>query len=151
MVNDLLTNRVLLTALAAWLIGQFIKMPVYYLLHRKWNWAILYSPGGFPSSHSCLITATTLSIGLFDGFNSPVFGLAVAMSMIVVYDAVSVRRQAGLQAKMINEIVRMIFAGQPISQKQLREVLGHTPVEAFAGIFLGILIALAVWVLFPLN
>jgi len=98
-----------------------------------------------------LITATTLSIGLFDGFNSPVFGLAVAMSMIVVYDAVSVRRQAGLQAKMINEMVRMIFAGQPISQKQLREVLGHTPVEAFAGIFLGILIALAVWVLFPLN
>jgi len=126
-------------------------MPIYYLLHRKWNWAILYSPGGFPSSHSCLITATTLSIGLFDGFNSPVFGLAVAMSMIVVYDAVSVRRQAGLQAKMINEMVRMIFAGQPISQKQLREVLGHTPVEAFAGIFLGILIALAVWVLFPLN
>jgi len=150
MVNDLLTNRVLLTALAAWLIGQFIKMPVYYLLHRKWNWAILYSPGGFPSSHSCLITATTLSIGLFDGFNSPVFGLAVAMSMIVVYDAVSVRRQAGLQAKMINEIVRMIFAGQPIPQKQLREVLGHTPVEAFAGVILGILIALAVWVLFPL-
>jgi len=151
MMNSLLTNRVLLTALAAWLIGQLIKMPIYYLLHRKWNWAILYSPGGFPSSHSCLITATTLSIGLFDGFNSPVFGLAVAMSMIVVYDAVSVRRQAGLQAKMINEMVRMIFAGQPISQKQLREVLGHTPVEAFAGIFLGILIALAVWVLFPLN
>lgn len=149
MLHDLLTNRVLVTAMVAWLIGQFIKLPFYYLLHRKWNWGVIFSPGGFPSSHSSLITATTLSIGLFHGFNNPVFGLGVAVSMIVVYDATGVRRQAGQQAKVINQLVNQIFAGQSIPQKQLREVLGHTPVEAIAGIILGILIALVVWVFFP--
>lgn len=151
MLHDLLTNRVLVTALVAWLIGQLVKLPGYYLLHRRWNWAIIFSPGGFPSSHSSLITATTLSIGLFHGFNNPLFGLAVAISMIVVYDATGVRRQAGLHAKMINQIVEQIFAGQPVPQKQLREVLGHTPIEAIAGIILGILIALAVWIFFPIK
>jgi acid phosphatase family membrane protein YuiD len=149
MINDLFANRVLLTAMAAWLIGQFSKLPGYYLLHHKWKWAIIFSPGGFPSSHSCLMTATTLSIGLFHGFGTPLFGLAVAVSMIVIYDATGVRRQAGLHARMINEIVQEIFAGQPIPQKQLREVLGHTPIEAIAGIILGIAIAVAIWILFP--
>ena len=151
MINDLLTNRVLMTAMAAWLIGQFAKLPGYYLFHRKWKWAIIFSPGGFPSSHSCLMTATTLSIGLFNGFNTPIFGLAVAISMIVIYDATGVRRQAGLHAKMINEIIGEIFAGQPIPQKQLREVLGHTPIEAIAGIILGIMIAWTIWILFPVS
>jgi uncharacterized protein len=149
MINDLFANRVLMTAMAAWLIGQFAKLPGYYLLHHKWKWAIIFSPGGFPSSHSCLMTATTLSIGLFHGFGTPLFGLAVAISMIVIYDATGVRRQAGLHARMINEIVQEIFAGQPIPQKQLREVLGHTPIEAIAGIILGIAIAFAIWILFP--
>lgn len=151
MINDLLTNRVLMTAMSAWLIGQFAKLPGYYLFHRKWKWAIIFSPGGFPSSHSCLMTATALSIGLFNGFNTPIFGLAVAVSMIVIYDATGVRRQAGLHAKMINEIIGEIFAGQPIPQKQLREVLGHTPIEAIAGIILGIMIAWTIWILFPVS
>jgi uncharacterized protein len=149
MIAALLANRVLITAMAAWLIGQFAKLPGYYLLHHKWKWAIIFSPGGFPSSHSCLMTATTLSIGLFDGFATPLFGLAVAVSMIVIYDATGVRRQAGLHAQVINEIMEEIFAGRPIPQKQLREVLGHTPIEAVAGIILGILIAVVVWILFP--
>jgi acid phosphatase family membrane protein YuiD len=150
MLNELLSNRVLVTAMAAWMIGQFIKLPFYYLLHRKWKWSIIFSPGGFPSSHSGLITATTLSIGLFHGFGDPLFGLAVAISMIVIYDATGVRRQAGLHARMINVISEQIFAGQPLQQKQLREVLGHTPIEAIAGIVLGVLIALAAWALYPL-
>lgn len=111
----------------------------------------MFSPGGFPSSHSSLITATTLSIGLYHGFGHPVFGLAMAISMIVIYDATGVRRQAGLHARMINEIVEQLLAGQPEQQKQLREVLGHTPIEAIAGIVLGVLIALAVWALYPLS
>lgn len=151
MLNELLSNRVLVTAMAAWMIGQFIKLPFYYLLHRKWKWSIMFSPGGFPSSHSSLITATTLSIGLYHGFGHPVFGLAMAISMIVIYDATGVRRQAGLHARMINEIVEQLLAGQPEQQKQLREVLGHTPIEAIAGIVLGVLIALAVWALYPLS
>ncbi len=151
MFNELLSNRVLLTAMAAWAIGQFLKLPGYYILHRKWNWGVIFSPGGLPSSHSSLMTATTLSIGLFHGFSNPLFGLAVAVSMIVIYDATGVRRQAGLHARVINEIMEEIFAGRPIPEKQLKEVLGHTPIEAIVGIILGILIALAIWLLFPIS
>jgi acid phosphatase family membrane protein YuiD len=149
MMTDLFTNSVLMTAIVAWLIGQFLKLPGYYILHRKWKWGVILSPGGLPSSHSSLITATTLSIGLYHGFNNPLFGLAIAISMIVIYDATGVRRQAGLHARVINEIMEEIFAGRPVPEKQLREVLGHTPIEAIAGILLGILIALVYWLLFP--
>jgi acid phosphatase family membrane protein YuiD len=151
MFNALLSNRVLMTAMVAWLIGQFLKLPGYYILHRKWIWGVIFTPGGLPSSHSSLITATTLSIGLFHGFSNPLFGLAIAISMIVIYDATGVRRQAGMHARVINEIMEEIFAGRPIPEKQLREVLGHTPIEAIVGILLGILIALAIWLLFPVT
>ena len=149
-MRDLLANRVLMTAIAAWFIGQLLKLPGYYLIHRKWKWAVVFSPGGLPSSHSSLMTATTLSIGLFHGFTNPLFGLAVAVSMIVIYDATGVRRQAGLHAHLINEIVQEIFSGRPVSEKQLREVLGHTPIEAIVGILLGILIAIMIWLLYPI-
>ena len=150
MLAAMVSNNVLMTAMVAWLIGQFLKLPGYYILHRKWKWGVIFSPGGLPSSHSSLMTATTLSIGLYHGFNNPLFGLAVAISMIVIYDATGVRRQAGLHARVINEIMEEIFAGRPVPEKQLREVLGHTPIEAIAGILLGIMIALVYWLLFPI-
>ena len=150
MLAAMVSNNVLMTAMVAWLIGQFLKLPGYYILHRKWKWGVIFSPGGLPSSHSSLMTATTLSIGLYHGFNNPLFGLAVAISMIVIYDATGVRRQAGIHARVINEIMEEIFAGRPIPEKQLREVLGHTPIEAIAGILLGIMIALIYWSLFPI-
>jgi acid phosphatase family membrane protein YuiD len=150
MFTDMLSNNVLMTAMVAWLIGQLLKLPGYYILHRKWKWGVIFSPGGLPSSHSSLMTATTLSIALYHGFNNPLFGLAVAISMIVIYDATGVRRQAGLHARVINEIMEEIFAGRPVPEKQLREVLGHTPIEAIAGILLGIMIALVYWLLFPI-
>ena len=150
MFNDLFSNSVLMTAIAAWVIGQLLKLPGYYILHHKWNWGMIFSPGGLPSSHSALITATALSIGLYHGFSTPLFGLAVAIALIVIYDSTGVRRQAGLHARVINEIMEEIFAGRPIPEKQLREVLGHTPVEAIAGVLLGIIIALIYWLLFPI-
>ncbi len=92
-----------------------------------------------------MMTATTLGIGLFHGFNDPLFGLAVAISMIVLYDATGVRRQAGMQAQKINKIIDELLQGHPISEKQLKEVLGHTPIEVGGGVILGVAIALAVW------
>ena len=147
--SQLFSNPVLITAMAAWLIGQFLKFPLDYILNRRWNWGVLLSPGGMPSSHSAMATATTLSIGFFEGFNSALFGLAVAVAMIVIYDATGVRRQAGIHARVLNEIMQEIFAGRPVPEKKLREVLGHTPVEAISGIILGIVIAMGVWLIFP--
>lgn len=149
MWEDLVNNRIFITAILAWSLGQFLKVPIEYLTKRRWNWALWFSSGGMPSSHSSLMVATTLSIGLYDGFDSPLFALAFAVSMIVVYDAAGVRRQAGYHAQKINLLFEELFSGHPISQERLKEVLGHTPRQVLGGIILGTLIALIVYGLFP--
>jgi uncharacterized protein len=94
-----------------------------------------------PSSHSALVTSVMLSIGLFYGFDSPIFALSVAVAMIVIYDAAGVRREAGRHAEKINILINEFFSGQPISEKQLKEVIGHTPAQVLAGTILGLSVA----------
>jgi uncharacterized protein len=142
---SLLRNYVLLSALIAWSLAQILKIPLEYLYTRRWNWALLLSAGGMPSSHSALITATVHGVGLYAGFDTPLFALGVAVAMIVIYDATGIRRQAGIQAQKINLLVNELFAGHPISEKQLREVLGHTPLEALGGILLGLAVTQLLW------
>ena len=141
-------NGILISALTAWFIAQAVKPFIGYSRTRRWNWGLWFSAGGMPSSHSALMSSTALSAGLFEGFDSAAFAIAVAIMMIVVYDATGVRRQAGMHAERINRIINEIFTGQPISEKELKEVLGHTPRQVIAGVFLGLLVALIVWVRF---
>lgn len=138
-------NKALLAGLIAWAVAQLLKIPLEYLRSRRWNWALLLTTGGMPSSHSALMTATTLAIGLYDGFDSPIFALGVVITMIVTYDAAGVRQQAGIHAQRINVIVAELFKGHPINERDLREVLGHTPVEVIGGIVLGVVVALVQW------
>ena len=140
-------NHVLLTALAAWILAQALKIPIDYFQSHTWNWALFFAAGGMPSSHSALVTSTAMAAGLHYGFDSPVFGLATAVAMVVVYDATGIRRQAGMQAQKINILVEELLQGHPISQEHLREVLGHTPLEALGGVLLGLLVALGLWLL----
>ncbi|HKI53064.1 MAG TPA: divergent PAP2 family protein [Anaerolineales bacterium] len=136
-------NKALVAGLIAWLLAQVIKLPLDYLYSRKWNWALLLTTGGMPSSHSSLLTATTLGIGLYHGFDSPVFAIAVAITMVVVYDAAGVRRQAGIHAQRINVLFNELLHGHTPDEKELREVLGHTPLEVAGGILLGFIVAIA--------
>lgn len=140
-----LHNYVLLSSLAAWGLAQGLKIPLDYLQSRRWNWALLLSAGGMPSSHSALVVGATHAIGLYAGFDSPLFGLAVAICMIVIYDATGIRRQAGIQAQKINVLVDELLKGHPVSDKQLREVLGHTPLEALGGLILGLVVTQLLW------
>ncbi len=140
-VAQLLGNRVLLAALFAWSLAQVIKVPLNYLLHREWNWSLLLSSGGMPSSLSALVTGAFVGVGLQEGFNSPLFAVAFVLAMIVVYDATGVRRHAGDQARVINLMIDELLTGHPLAEKELKEVLGHTPREVLGGILLGILIA----------
>ena len=144
-ITGIFENPSLLTALAAWLAAQILKPPVEYLRKGKWKWGYLFSAGGMPSSHSSLMVGATMGIGLHEGFNTAVFALAIAMTMIVIYDAAGVRREAGRHAEMINILIDELFAGHPISDKQLREVLGHTPLEVLGGIVWGLLVTFLVW------
>jgi hypothetical protein len=138
----LFQNHVLGTVLVAWLLAQTLKLPIHYLLTRRWNWALLLSTGGMPSSHSALVVSAAASIGLNVGFDSPLFALAVAIAMVVVYDATGIRRQAGLHAQKINILFDELLKGHPVSDRQLKEVLGHSPLEVVGGFTLGIAIAL---------
>ncbi len=143
----LLENRVLIIAMVAWSIAQGLKVPMEYLRSRKWNWAMALAAGGMPSSHSALIVGATQAIGLYQGFDSPLFALGVAVTMIVTYDAAGVRRQAGKHAERINMLFDELMHGQMPDEKELREVLGHTPLEVTGGILLGIVVAIVMWLM----
>lgn len=141
----LLQNKALIAGLIAWLLAQIIKIPLDYFRTRRWNWALLLTSGGMPSSHSALMTGTVFAIGLYYGFDSPLFALGVAITMIVTYDAAGVRRQTGIHAQRINVLFDELLHGHIFSEKDLREVLGHTPLEVAGGILLGLITATAQW------
>jgi acid phosphatase family membrane protein YuiD len=142
---ELLQNKALIAGLIAWATAQIIKLPIDYLRTHKWNWSLLLTTGGMPSSHSALVTATTLAIGLYYGFDSPIFALGVVITMVVTYDAAGVRQQAGIHAQRINVLFEELMRGHPINEKDLREVIGHTPLEVAGGIMLGVLVAIVQW------
>jgi len=146
-VLDVLQNKVLIAGLAAWALAQVIKLPLDFFRTRKWNWSLMLTTGGMPSSHSSLMTATTLAIGFYHGFASPLFALGVAITMIVTYDAAGVRQQAGIHAQRINVLFDELLKGHIFNEKDLREVLGHTPLEVAGGILLGIIVATSQWMI----
>jgi uncharacterized protein len=144
---DVFQNKPLIAGMIAWLLAQIIKIPLDFLRTRKWNWSLLLTTGGMPSSHSSLMTGTTLAIGLYHGFDNPIFALGLALTMIVTYDAAGVRQQAGIHAQRINVLFDELMRGHPINQRDLREVIGHTPLEVAGGILLGLIVATSQWLI----
>jgi acid phosphatase family membrane protein YuiD len=91
------------------------------------------------------VTATTLAVGLYYGFDNPTFAIGVVITMVVTYDAAGVRQQAGIHAQRINVLFEELMRGHPINEKDLREVIGHTPLEVAGGIILGVIVAIVQW------
>lgn len=146
-LGGLLANRVLICALTAWATAQIVKVPIEYLRSRRWQWAWLLTTGGMPSSHSSLIVGATNSIGLFYGYDSPLFALGVAIAMIVTYDAAGVRRQAGMHAERINFLFDELLKGHIWNEEELREVLGHTPPRGAGRFLWGVVVTTLMWLL----
>jgi acid phosphatase family membrane protein YuiD len=99
-----------------------------------------------------MVTAAAVGIGHYMGFDTPVFGLAFAIASVVIYDATNIRRQAGFHAHQINRIFKEVFEGKtkPLEEyNELKEVLGHSPAEAFGGMALGILVSFGIWAIWP--
>ena len=140
---------VLTCTVVGWLVSSLLKIPFTYFVHRKIDLKQAFGTGGMPSSHSALMVSTTLGIGLFQGFNAPEFALAIAVSMIVLYDAAGVRHQAGIHAERINMIIKELFEGKPLQEDDLKVMLGHSPLEVTGGVLTGILTALFVWLVWP--
>ncbi len=144
---DIFQNPVFLSSVIAWGLAQIFKVPIEYFRTKKVNWTLLLSSGGMPSSHSALMVGLTYGAGLFIGFDSPIFAVAFSITMIVIYDATGVRRQAGLHAEKINMLISEFISGHFEAEKKLREVLGHTPLEAVGGVLLGLIVAQIMWFL----
>lgn len=141
-----LQNEVLLITLIVWGLAQMMKPLTGYLIRRKWDWTQLVSTGGMPSSHTTLVVSATLAAGLFVGFDSPLFAVSTAFALVVIADAAGVRREAGFHAEALNRIMRELMEGDAdAAESELREVLGHTPLEVLGGIFWGALATTALW------
>lgn len=142
----------LITCIVSWLISSILKIPIFLLMHRKFNVMLAFGTGGMPSSHAATMTGTTLAIGLFSGFDNPAFAIAVAISMIVIYDAAGVRREAGYHAEALNKLLDEWFLISKVpqaEQKKYKEMLGHTPVEVVGGVLTGLVTALVMWLIWP--
>jgi acid phosphatase family membrane protein YuiD len=146
-IYDVLRNPVAVAGFLAWFLAQGLKPLFNYFGARKWDWMLIISPGGMPSSHSALMTAVTTAIGLTVGWATPLYALSIAVTGVVVYDAMGVRRQAGIQAERINKLVEEVFnktASAEYVIENLKEIIGHSPTEAVGGVAFGVVIALIV-------
>ena len=103
------------------------------IFHRKLDLSLLWATGGMPSSHSALVVALAITVGIETGFDSPLFAVSAVLAMIVMYDAAGVRQAAGKQAAKINLIVEELLSGHPLNEEHLRELLGHTPLQVAVG------------------
>ncbi|MBD2652958.1 MULTISPECIES: divergent PAP2 family protein [Synechocystis] len=135
-------NQVLLISLAACFLAQGIKAIVEIFRNGKINLRSLVSTGGMPSAHSALVGALATGVGLQKGWGSNEFAIACLFAVIVMYDAAGVRQAAGKQARILNQLIDELFQeDQSLTEERLKELLGHTPVQVFAGLALGIAIA----------
>ena len=151
-MNTLSYNYVLTAAVISWCAAQVIKTLLHFIQTKTFDPERLVGAGGMPSSHSALVCSATIAMCRRCGGDSPEFALMFILALIVMYDAMGVRRSAGLHAREINRINR-IFAGIDKSEnseeqekskkkKELKEYIGHTPFEVLGGALLGILIAM---------
>ena len=134
-----MVNPVLLTGIAAWAVAQILKLMIATAVYRKFDIVYLTTGGGMPSSHSALVCSTAVACGVSAGFDAPVFAVAVVVAFIVMYDAAHVRRETGEQAKVLNYIMRNWEELRPEEfEAELKELIGHTPLQVAVGAVLGI-------------
>lgn len=140
--EELFRNHILIATLSAWAIAQSIKVGLGIVREKRFNFRWLVGTGGMPSAHTAGAAAMATSTGLNHGFDSGIFALTAMFAIIIMFDAQGVRRSAGKQAEILNKIMDDIYWRGKIEEGKLKELLGHTPIEVFAGALLGIFIAM---------
>lgn len=136
------------SAIISAVIAQALKPFIFYFRKRVFRWRLAFDSGGFPSSHSALVSALALSVGLQEHFRSTIFAVALTLAVIVIYDAANVRYYSGQNIKITQQLVKDVQESlntefdDPIYSIKLKEVLGHKWVEVIGGILLGMTIAL---------
>ena len=145
LADSFLGNRVLWAAAAGWVAAQSIKVLRAVRQKRRFDMRWFLGTGGMPSAHSAGVSALAASVGLEQGFYSPIFAVSLMFALVTMFDAQGVRRSTGRQAVMLNKIIDEMYAGGQVSQERVMELLGHTPVEVFVGALLGCVIAVLMY------
>lgn len=141
--NEIAGNQPLASSLLAWFLAQFLKVIASFKKgFTKESLKKFVATGGFPSSHSSAVAALATSCGLVFGIGSAFFAIAAVLAVIVIYDAFTLRREAGKQAKALNNIIDDFYNKKGIQPERLKELIGHSRIEAFFGLVLGVLTAI---------
>ena len=153
-ISGILTNKVFIVSIIAWFVSQVLKFFIHSFTERRFVFERLTGDGGMPSCHSSCVTALTVMCGYTVGFNSPLFAAVAIFAIIVMNDAIGVRRETGKQAKSIKEIAEIInemFVGktQEIRTGKLKELVGHTPLQVLFGAITGLTVSVVSILLFP--
>ena len=138
-------NYIFGTTVAAWVIAQSIKVLLGVLRERRFDFRWFVGTGGMPSSHAAGVAALSTSIGVSYGFDSALFAVTLVFTLVVLFDAQGVRFSTGKMAEVLNKMLDDIYWKKKLDEEQLKELIGHTPVEVFAGVFLGILVSLLLY------
>ncbi len=144
-ITELLLNDILIVGLISWLLAQILKTIIYAIVNHKVDFHRLCGDGGMPSGHSATVTSVATATGLICGLNSPLFAVACILAIVVMHDAMGVRRETGKQAVMINEMIRIfndMGDAKIAPETKLKEFVGHTPFQVSMGFVLGLVVAL---------
>lgn len=138
-------NYIFWTSFTAWLIAQTIKVALGVIREKRFNFKWFGETGGMPSSHAASVASLSTSVGITYGFDSALFAITLTFTMIVMFDAQTVRFSTGKQATILNKMLDDIYWKHKLEDTRLKEFLGHTPIQVFVGAFLGIVVSLLMY------
>lgn len=140
-IFQIFENRLLVNSLIAWAAAQIIKTLIHAAIHKKLDFHRLFGDGGMPSGHSATVTAMATTSAIEYGLSSPIFAITAIVGIVVMHDAMGVRREAGKHAKVLNNLLGSLSQDTP-PEDVLKEFLGHTPLQVCFGALLGFGVAL---------
>ena len=144
-MQDLITNYYLISAMAAWLLAQFLKIFTGFFKEQKFSLkTMFFGTGGMPSSHTATVASLSTACAIGQGLGSPVFAISIVLCIIVMIDATGVRRETGKQSRALNIIVEELFkSDEKTFDTHFKELIGHTPLQVILGFLTGVVAALA--------
>ena len=143
-IHEVFKSAIFWSAVGGWMVASLLKVWGNLRRTKRVDFQYLVSLGGMPSAHSAMVSGLATGVGLHEGFGSTIFVVTLAFAAVVMFDASTVRRATGQQARLLNQMVAELFKSHRLSEHKLKELLGHTRIEVFAGMLIGAVTAVFV-------
>lgn len=147
-IHEILNNTIFITAIAGWTVAQVLKTIIHMILNKEFVAERMVGSGGMPSSHSATVCALATATFYEFGPGSFEFAISAIFAIVVMYDARGVRRETGIQAKLLNDILKTfedMGRSEISAHDKLKEFVGHTPLQVLIGAILGTLIGVLMY------